>query len=65
MTQYNVFRVRRGFGGVSILQSLHEGPAFEGGQVDASKRVRYWSDVPFDQAPVSLFVPSIPEGVES
>jgi hypothetical protein len=61
MTLYKVYRVRRGFGGVCVLQGLFEGPAFEGGHVDASKRVEYWSDIPFDRAPTALFISPLRE----
>lgn len=50
------FRVRPGWHGVSVLQRLVDGPAFLGGQVDASIRVLRWRDVPYEQAPETLKV---------
>ena len=49
-----VYRVRKGWFGRCILQAQFNGPAFLGGQVDASIRVLYWADVAWDQAPVAL-----------
>ena len=49
-----LYRVRRGWFGRCVLQAQFNGPAFLGGQVDASVRVLYWADVKWDQAPVAL-----------
>ena len=48
------YRVRKGWFGRSILQFEIDGPAFTGGHVDASTRVRYWNDVLYDNAPAQL-----------
>lgn len=54
MSDVGKYRVRKGWFKKSILQKCHDGPAFLGGQVDASIRVHYWSDVDYNQAPSLL-----------
>lgn len=49
-----LFRVRKGWFGVSILQELMDFPSYSGGIVDASMREFIWSDVPYKAAPRSL-----------
>lgn len=49
-----IYRVRRGFGGKSILQVLVNSPSFSGGHVDSSIRVLNWCDVDYNTAPIVL-----------
>lgn len=61
--EYKIYRVRRGFGGKSILQVAHNGPSFNGGQVDSSIRVLYWSDVKYNSAPATLMAIALEKGI--
>jgi len=47
------FRVRRGFGGVCVLQQLKSYPTYNGGYVDTENREYKWVDVSYDHAPAS------------
>ena len=45
------FRIRRGWGGVCVLQQLIDSPSFSNGRIDASVRQFVWLDVKYDCAP--------------
>lgn len=50
----NVYRVRQGFFGKSILQVIVNHPSLIAGQVDNHIRDIYWADVKYDRAPSFL-----------
>jgi len=51
MAAHFKFRVRRGFGGVCVLQQLTDYPSLICGRVDSSIRRFEWVDVRYDNAP--------------
>jgi hypothetical protein len=60
MAHVGKYRVRRGWFGKAILQSLVKYPSMIGPHPDASNPRWEWVDAEFDHAPDSLVAPNYP-----
>lgn len=53
-TYTDIFRVRRGWLGRSVLQELRNYPVYIGNSVDSTQREFIWEDVLYNHAPRAL-----------
>lgn len=51
MTAHYQFRIRKGFGGVCVLQQLKSYPTYNAGHVDTENRKYEWVDIRYEHAP--------------